>query len=253
MNGQVRAAVLGALGGAVIAVAVVFASAALGYFPHPANRIDGKALHAWLVAHPQVLAEMSSKLQDLEANDEDAAEHGRQRAVDKIGLQAFFDPNVAYVTGPANAKNTLVEFFDYNCVHCRNSFALIKKYYEAHKGDTRFAFVDFPIFGKASDEAATAAVAARRQGDKYIALSFAMMGEKGAIDLDTMYADAKAAGVDMAKLIADMKDPATDKTLATAHLLAKRAGFDGTPTFIVNGKVHSGELDEETLAGLTKS
>jgi protein-disulfide isomerase len=251
MNGQMRAAVLGALGGAVIAVAVVFCAAALGYFPHQ-GRIDGKQLHAWLVAHPQVLAEMTSKLQDQEASDEDAAEHGRQRAVDKIGLARFFDPSVAFITGPAGAKNTLVEFFDYNCVHCRNSFPLIRKYYEAHKGDTRFAFVDFPIFGRMSDEAATAAVAARRQPDKYIALSFAMMGEKGAIDIDTMYADAKAAGLDMPRLIADMKDPAIGKTLAAAHLLARRAGFDGTPTFIVNGKVHSGELDEETLAGMTK-
>ena len=251
MNGQMRAAVLGALGGAVIAIVVVFGVAALGFFPHK-DRIDGRALHAWLVAHPQVLTEMNSKLQDQEATDEDAAEHGRQRAVDKIGLANFFDPDVAFVTGPANAKNTLVEFFDYNCVHCRNAFPLIKKYYEAHKGDTRFAFVDFPIFGRNSDEAATAAVAARRQGDKYIALSFAMMGEKGAIDIDTMYADAKAAGLDMPRLIADMKDPAIGKTLAASHLLAHRAGFDGTPTFIVNGKVHSGELDEETLAGLTK-
>jgi protein-disulfide isomerase len=253
MIAQWRIAALAALGGAVIAVAVVFGAASLGYFPRHAAQIDGRALHAWLVAHPQVLAEMSSKLQDQQASDEDAAERGRQHAVDKIGLPAFFDPNVAFVSGPANAKTTFVEFFDYNCVHCRNSFALVKKFYETHKGDTRFAFVDFPIFGKMSDAAASAAVAARRQPDKYIALSFAMMGEKGAIDIDTMYADAKAAGLDMAKLIADMKDPAIGKTLAAAHLLAQRAGFDGTPTFIVNGKVHSGELDEETLAAMVKS
>ncbi|HEY0104939.1 MAG TPA: thioredoxin domain-containing protein [Rhizomicrobium sp.] len=241
---------LAALGGAVLATAIVFGAAALGLFPRQA--LDGRQVHDYLLHHPQILAEMSGRLQEQEAAAEDQAERDRQTAVSKASLKAFFDPAVAYVTGPANARASVVEFFDYNCVHCRNTFPAVQAFYESHKNDTRFAFIDFPIFGKMSDAAARAAVAARRQGDKYIAFSFAMMSEKGAIDTDTMYADAKAAGLDIPKLIADMNDPAIDKVIAASHALARRLNFDGTPTFVVNGKVHSGEIEAATLEQMTR-
>jgi len=249
MPSEWKFAALGALGGAAIAVAIVFGSAALGFFP--AGHVDGRQVRAYLLKNPQIFAEMQQRYADQQANQEDVAEHARQMAVDTAGLKTFFDPNVAYVTGPANAKASLVEFFDYNCVHCRNTFPTIKAFYEAHKNDARFAFIDFPIFGKMSTAAARAAVAARRQGDKYVPFCFALMSEPGAIDLDTLTRVAQASGLDMAKLAADIKDPATDKTLAAARALARRVNFDGTPTFIVNGKVHSGEIDEDTLKQMT--
>lgn len=239
MNGQWKIAALGALGGAVLAIAVVFASAAAGFFP---ARLDGRQVHAYLMRNPQILAEMQQRYSERQAQMEDVAERARQMAATTAGLKTFFDPKVAYVTGPANAKTTLVEFFDYNCVHCRNTFPVVKAFYESHKDTARFAFVDFPIFGKDSDEAARAAVAARRQGDKYIAFSFAMMSADGAIDAATLEKCAEAAGLDMAKLRADMKDPAVQKTLDAAHALARRIGIDGTPTFIVDGKVLAGGL-----------
>jgi protein-disulfide isomerase len=251
MAAQWKIAALGALGGAVIAVAVVFGAAVLGLFPR--QPLDGQKVRAYLLRHPQILAEMSNRLQEQEAAAEDRAERDRQAAVTKAGLRAFFDPAVAYVTGPATAKTTVVEFFDYNCVHCRNTFPVVQAFYESHKGDTRFAFIDFPIFGKMSTEAARAAIAARRQGDKYVAFSFAMMGEKGAIDTNTLFADAKAAGLDIAKLMADMKDPAVDKTIVAAHALAHQLNIDGTPTFIINGKIHSGEIEAATLDQMTRS
>ena len=63
----------------------------------------------------------------------------------KIGQDALFNPAVAFVTGPANAKTTLVEFYDYDCPYCRASLPAVKKFYEAHKNDTRFSFIEFPI------------------------------------------------------------------------------------------------------------
>ncbi|MBL6853098.1 MAG: thioredoxin domain-containing protein [Alphaproteobacteria bacterium] len=237
---QLKIAALGALGGAALSVIIVFASAALGAFP-----LNGEQVKRYLMANPTILVEMMAKVQDQQAADADRVQN---EIVAKLGPKALFDPKVAYVTGPANAKNTLVEFFDYNCVHCRNSLAAMKKYYAEHKGDTRFAFVDFPIFGEMSDEAARTAIAARKQGDKYVAFSFLLMGEKGAItSTDQILADAKAAGLDIPKLIADMKDPETDKTMAAAHLLAKQLKIDGTPSFVGNGRFHAGELTYEEL------
>jgi protein-disulfide isomerase len=175
-----------------------------------------------------------------------------QSAIDKIGINTYFGPHIAFVAGPANAKKTLVEFFDYNCAHCRNSFPLIQKYYNAHKSDTRMAFIEFPIFGEKSNNAARAALAARRQPDKYVAFHFALMGEDGEIGPDQIVDAAHKAGLDINKLMADLSSPEVNKELAAAQVLAARTGVTGTPFFILNGKAHSGEVDEATLKAMSK-
>ena len=184
---------------------------------------------------------------ELQAQQAAADQAKRQAAVDKIGLAKFFDPKLAFVTGPANAKTTMVEFFDYNCPYCKASLPVFTKYYNAHKADTRFAFIEFPIKGPDSTEAALAAVAARAQGaDKYLAFHFALMGAEQADDAAIMAA-AQKAGLDLSKLHQDMQSAETAESIAASLRLAHDAGIDGTPTFIVDGKVHPGMMDEASL------
>ncbi len=245
MSEQWKTAVIGGAIGAALAVVIVFAAGRFGYLPGT----GGTRIHDYLLAHPELLVDMTDKLQTQEANKEQQA---LQTAVDKVGLKRFINPSVAYLTGPADAKNTFVEFFDYNCGHCRNNFPIIKKFYEAHKNDTRFAFVDYPIFGDASTTAARVSIATRRQGDRYIALHFLLMSEAMPIDANVLSADAIKAGIDMGRLNNDVKDPDIDRTLATAHKLAEESRLKGTPTFIVNGKVHEGEISPGELTALLK-
>ena len=60
--------------------------------------------------------------------------------------------------------------------------------------------------------------------------------------------DAQKAGLDLVKLKADMASPEIDAEIDASHDLAKRAGIDGTPTFIVNGVMHPGAVDDTALA-----
>src|SRR5690348_1183883 len=131
---------LSALAGAAIAVAIVYGAASVGAFPQ-----DDRRIRTYLMTHPDILAEAGAKFQ---ADQDEAADKARQQAVDKLGMARFFDPKIAYVTGPAGARTTLVEFFDYNCEHCRNSVRAVHRFYNAHKSDARFAFIEFPIFGE---------------------------------------------------------------------------------------------------------
>jgi protein-disulfide isomerase len=246
MKTDFGSSVLGGLIGAVIAVAATFGAARLGYFPPPSD----KQFHDYLMSHPAIVFAMSEKAQVEQADTE---ERQLQAAVERTGLKRYFDPRVAFVTGPRNAKRTFVEFFDYNCGHCRNSFPLVQKFYNAHKGDTRFAFIEFPIFGEASNNATRAALAARLQGDKYVAFHFALMGEDGAIGTDQMIDAARKVGLDLNRLTADLKDKNVDRQMAAAHALASHSGITGTPFFIINGKVHSGEVDEAMLNEMSRS
>ena len=246
MTGQWKFAALGALGGAAIAVIIVFGSAVLGYFPASAS---GESIRAYMTSHPEILAEMMNKLQ---ASQDDSEDRARQLAVDRLGLKSFFNPRVAFIAGPSNAKLTFVEFFDYNCPYCRASIPAVKKFYEAHKSNARFAFIEFPIKGPQSVYAARAAMAARRQPEKYLAFHFLLMNEEEAVNEAIVLTDAKKAGLDVAQLQADMKDPAIDKAIDAAHNLATRARVDGTPAFIINGKMREGAVDDELLAQMIK-
>jgi protein-disulfide isomerase len=246
MSLQWKTAVLGAALGSAVSVAAVFGAARLGYFPPPSDQ----QFRSYLMAHPFIIYDMQAR---AIAENDLKQDRQLQAAVDRVGIKTFFDPKLAYVSGPANARNTVVEFFDYNCGHCRNTFPVLKKFYEAHKGDTRFAFIEFPIFGQQSDDAARSALAARRQGDKYVAFHFAMMSQKEAIGPSQTVDAAASAGLDLNKLMEDLKDPQIAKQLAGARALASRIGVSGTPFFIVNGKIHQGEVTEKELLQLSRT
>ncbi len=249
MNGQSKIAALGALGGAALALLLVFGASALGLLP---QRLDGKQVHAYLLDHPEIFVEMQVKLQ---ARDAETAAREQRDAMQTIGLKTFFDPRVAFVTGPVNAKQTFVEFYDYDCPFCRASLPAVKNYYEAHRNDTRFSFIEFPIpqqHGPGAVLAAKASLAARKQPDKFVAFHFALMGEEGAVTEQMIFDDAAKCGLDVAKLKADMAGHEIDVALDIAHKLALRAKIDGTPTFVINGHLHAGAVSDDDLKDLVK-
>jgi protein-disulfide isomerase len=238
----------GAFGGALIAVAIILVMAQNGLVP-----INDRQLQTFLMTHPELAPAMMGRAQQLDDQKQAAAQDA---AMKKVGRAAFFDPVVAFVTGPADAKTSLVEFYDYDCPFCRASLPAVKKFYDAHKSDTRFSFIEFPIadlHGQSALLAARASLAARRQPEHYMDFHFTLLGEEGQVSEQMIYADAAKAGLDVDKLKADMTDPAIAKTLTSSIALAHKVGVDGTPTFVLNGKFHPGAVDDDTLASEMKS
>ena len=132
----------------------------------------------------------------------------------------------------------------------------LRAYYEAHKNDTRFSFIEFPIqqlHGESALQAARASLAARRQPAHYMDFHFALLALEGSITDQMVFDEAAKAGMDVSKLKADMADPAIEKSLQSSIALAHKVGVDGTPTFVLNGKFRPGALDDETLASEMKS
>lgn len=249
MNAPWKIALAGTLGGATLTLALIFGAAAFGLLPQK-NVLDGNQLHAYLLAHPDLLVEMQVQLQQ---NEDEAAQREQQAAARKLGAKPFFDPRIAFVVGPADAKISFVELFDYNCPYCRASLPAVKKFFAMHKNDARFSFIEFPIKGPNSVVAARASLAARKQPDKYLAFHFALMSEDAMVTEDVVYADAARVGLDVGKLKADMAEPAIDKAIDLAHKLALRAKIDGTPTFLINGHLRPGAVDDKDLADLAKA
>ena len=238
----------GAVGGAALAVAIILVMAQNGLMP-----IDDRQMQVYLMTHPELAPAMMGRAQQLDDQKQAAQQAAAMR---KVGQQAFFDPAVAFVTGPADAKATLVEFYDYDCPFCRASLPAVKRFYDAHKTDTRFSFIEFPIkdlHGESAVLAAIASLAARRQPAHYMDFHFALLGQEGPVTQDMIYAEAARAGMDVNKLKADMADPGIEKSLQSSIALAHRLGVDGTPTFVLNGKVRPGTVDDDSLASEMKS
>jgi len=238
----------GAIGGAVLAVAIIFTMAQRGLMP-----INARQMQTYLMQHSDIAPAMMGMAQHLDDEKKAAAQ---RQAIAKAGKDALFDPKIAFVTGPADAKKTVVEFYDYDCPYCRASAPAMKKYYEAHKNDTRFSLIEFPIealHGPSAILAAKASLAARQQPEHYMDFHFGLLGEDGAVTEEMIYDHARKAGMDVEKLKADMAHPTNAKALDESIALARKLGIDGTPTFILNGKMRPGMVDEASLADEMKS
>jgi protein-disulfide isomerase len=238
----------GAFSGAAIAVAAILLMAQNGLMP-----INDRQMQTYLMMHPELAPAMMGRAQAMDDQKQAAAQNA---AMKKLGQAAFFDPAIAFVTGPSDAKRSLVEFYDYDCPFCRASLPAVKKFYDAHKDDTRFSFIEFPIadlHGQSALLAARASLAARRQPAHYMDFHFMLLGEEGQVTEQMIYAAAAKAGMDVNRLKADMADPGIEKALTSSIALAHKVGVDGTPTFVLNGKFHPGAVDDETLASEMKS
>jgi protein-disulfide isomerase len=214
----------------------------------PANRAQiEQVVHDYLITHPEIIVEMSNRLDVQQAS---VADKARKDALFAIGPAALTDPKVAYVAGPSDAKVTVAEFFDYRCPHCKASLTAMKHLLD--KGQkVRIAFIERPILTPDSLWAAQAAVAARRQGEKYVPFHFALMATTGELPKDRILDIAKSVGLDPVRLEKDMADPAVLDSIKQSNALADKLHFDGTPTFVINDKIVVGELTDAQLQTLT--
>lgn len=148
---------------------------------------------------------------------------------------------------PAHAKTTFVEFFDYNCPYCRASHDAVEKFYQAHKANACFAFIEFPIEGPESTAAARLAIAARDQPDRYLDYHFAMMHQDASVTEQLALAVAKKVGLNLPLLEKDAQAQSVSVAIANARALAVAVGIDGTPVFVVDGKIREGAVTQGLL------
>lgn len=218
-------------GVAALAVSVL----ALGLAAAPyltGGDFDGR-VRAYLLKNPEVLQEASEALQARQDSDRTAA----------INAQAAANPSLLAVGpgdpafGPADAKVTVIEFFDFRCPGCKATAPDVLRLMEVHP-DVRFVFKDWPILDRGDEDlshyAARAAQAAHAQG-KYLPVFTALMAEP-ALDKPAVDRILAENGVAMPAARAAMSSPGTARHLADIQTAANGLGLLGTPTFFINGK-----------------
>lgn len=189
-----------------------------------------KIVHDYIVAHPEVVEEALIALGDREK----AAKAAAAQAAIKANADKLYRHASDYSIGPADAKVTVVEFFDYRCGFCKRSVDWVRALPEEYDGQVRVVFKELPIFGGISETAALATLAAGKQG-KYLELHVALMALKNNDDLTEKKIDelAAAAGINVAKMRTDMKSKAVQQQLADMKALGSALDIGGTPGFFI--------------------
>ena len=227
---------------AALAVAV----AALGLSAVQTFGFDAR-VRAYLLANPEILIEMDSALKTHEA--ERAAAAVNANAAANPGLLAVDRRDPSF--GPANAKVTVIEFFDYRCPGCKSVAPEVLALMQAHP-DVRFVFKDWPILDSAqnrtSEYAARAALAAHQQG-KYLPVYQALLAEP-ALTEESVNRILMENGVALSAALAAMESPEMTQHLTDIHRVGRTLQLIGTPTFFINGRATASIAPAEVNAAI---
>lgn len=150
--------------------------------------------------------------------------------------KASFDLTQAPFVGDPTSSKVLVEFYDYQCPHCRNVAGPAKEL--ALKSGAVLYYKMMPLKHHAfARDAARYALAAQRQG-KFQELHQLIFENQERLSLEVLEELAQSAQLDLkrlkeelAKTGPDSVDAIVDRDLAEADT----ANIDGTPTFYLNG------------------
>src|SRR6266566_1525028 len=233
------ALVLGIVASALVARPVVGADE-----PKLTQQEIEKIVHDYLLREPEVLAEALRLLQQRQSSS--AAQRAKQAV--RENQQALLSDQASPVEGNAQGKVTIVEFFDYRCVHCRHVAPTIDRLVSSN-ASVRVVYKNFPVLGEPSVLAARGAVAAQQQGG-WPKLHRAMLAFEGDFTVESILALGASVGLDSAKLKTDMMSPATDKALQANMTLAAALGLDATPSFVIGDRVIRGALSPEAFQAL---
>lgn len=189
------------------------------------DKAFGEKVRAYLLEHPEVLMEVSQKLQEKQASQQLAS---AQKAIGQYRQAIERDPRDVVINPTGTI--TVTEFFDYRCGYCRHAAPEIIDLVQKNP-DIRLVLKDFVIFGRDSEAAARLMLGAKDQG-KSLELHKALMAEN-ALDAAGALRIAKGLGIDLDKAKAAGESQAVTQHLADTEALAKTLALQGTPAFIV--------------------
>lgn len=202
------------------------------FTPEQQARI-GEIAADYLVAHPDVLLEVSKKLQARQTELRNQA--FVQAAVRSHRLLMQLDG--VPVKGPAGSAVVVTEFFDYECIACSMMSPVMEKVMASNPG-VRFAFRDWTIFASRYPESTQAAqrgldVWRQKGADAYMAYHngiYRTGHNEGKLTVQDIEKAATAAGAGPED---ESKRSASDALIQGNDELAGMLGLTGTPGIIV--------------------
>ena len=154
-----------------------------------------------------------------------------------------------HVSGLQDAPVTLLEYGNFECIHCGHAYPVLKKVKKLLGDNLRFVFRHFPTVQAHphSMRAAEAAEAAGAQG-KFWEMHDQLFMHQRALEDHELLRYARRIGLDVERFSRDMAENTFLRLVETDYNLSL---FDehvtGTPTFYINEVRYTGATDVESL------
>ena len=191
----------------------------------------------------------------------------RRRTLLSLVAMAGLSPALAHAEDPrlteraigkTDAKTQVIECFSLTCTHCAAFSQETLPDVKAKLIDTgkvRYIFHDFPLDQVALIAAMVARALPPERYEPFVSALFASQDTwafaQGVNSTDELWKLAALAGMSRATFDATVADTAfRDAILAQQKADAARWNIDSTPSFVINGDMHAGEMSYDTFAKL---
>jgi len=158
------------------------------------------------------------------------------------------------IQGSSLAVVTLVEYGDYQCPFCGDTYPIIKKL-QKHFGDQlRLVFRNFPLvkIHPFAQRAAEAAEAARAQGKFWEMHDYLFEHRQEAFDAESLVRATGVLGLDRVKFDRDVAERVYADRVQQDFQSGIDSGVGGSPTIFINGRRNDDNDDFETLKAKIK-
>lgn len=158
-----------------------------------------------------------------------------------------------HVSGPADARLTLVEYGDLQCPHCGKAYPIVKEVQRRLGSQLRFVYRHFPLtrIHAEAQHAAEAAEAAGGQG-AFWQMHDRLFERQFALDDEHLIEYAAELGLNAERIRGELDAGTYTDRVRDDFMSGVKSGVNGTPTFFINGVRYDGRWDlEPLLAALT--
>jgi len=199
-----------------------------------------KIVENYLLSHPEILIKMTQAFEKKQVEAQKRqADRGIVATADKL-----FNDRTSPVAGNPLGKKVVVEFFDYQCGHCKHMKPVMEGMIKANP-DVKVIYKLLPVFGEVSQWTASAALSAYQQDKaKFEVFHQLLLSEKERLSKEKVMALAKQAKLDVKHLEKTMQSELIKNELNTnLDIATQLMGVTVfTPVFVVAELNDKGEL-----------
>ena len=202
-------------------------------------------IEKYLLKNPEIIIK---SLENYRIKQEAEAEKNTKSVINNYYDKQSYE-NLPY-TGNIDGSIIITEFIDYNCGYCKKTLQVISELLTRNK-DAKIVFIDFPILSETSYLAAKGALAAFEQG-AYFKYHSELLKRNTEFSETYILEIANELKLDLNKFKKDMKSELVREKLENNIKFARDLNIRGTPSFIINKKIHPGAYDLNKLEEIIK-
>lgn len=146
-----------------------------------------------------------------------------------------------YWIGTNKPLITIVEFADFSCPYCQESFSKIREISKKYNNDVKIIFRDYPVVSDGSSDLAMAGRCAGEQGLFWV-MHDKLFLNQGISEISELFNLAAQIGVDQTRFEKCFNNKKYAKEIEKDFADGAKLEITGTPTWFINGERVEGNI-----------